>query len=155
MPSGGPATFDELDRRLDLRQKDPFAMVQPMTREGCVVRLSDSISYVGRDLEDAILLGFVSRDEIPDDVAGTLGSTCGTIVYGLVDDLIRTSRESSGLVAFSKEKGEALIALKNFNRERIYYNPEIKRDQTKLKRLFGIFSTCSQTTSKNREALPS
>ena len=29
----------------------------PMTLEGCVVRISDIIGYIGRDIEDAIQLG--------------------------------------------------------------------------------------------------
>jgi dGTPase len=137
--SEGPADFSELDRRISLRTEDPIAMVAPMTREGCVVRLSDSISYVGRDLEDAILLGFVDRKEIPTKVSEVLGSTNGSIVYRLVDDLIKVSLDNPRLTAFSKETGEALTLLKNFNRQRIYYNPDIKRDQRKLKRLFEIF----------------
>jgi dGTPase len=138
-PDEGTADFAELDRRTARRLKDPGFMIAPMTREGCVVRLSDSISYVGRDLEDAILLGVVGRDEIPNSVRGVLGDTCGTIVYRLVDDLLKTSSPDPLLTAFSPAVGEALRDLKDFNRERIYYNPDVKRDRDKLKRLFTIF----------------
>ncbi|MDR2613643.1 MAG: HD domain-containing protein [Deltaproteobacteria bacterium] len=138
-PEGGTADFAELDRRAATRQADPAAMVAPMTREGCVVRLSDSISYVGRDLEDAIMLGVLRREDIPREVAGALGVTNGTIVYRLVEDLIATSAGDPGLTAFSPEVGSALKALKDFNREAIYYNPSVKRDKGKLRRLFRIF----------------
>jgi dGTPase len=136
---GGKSDFEELDERIALRLKDPSAMVAPMTREGCVVRLSDSISYVGRDLEDAILLGFVDRRDVPDEVVRLLGSTNGSIVYNLVKDLIEVSQKNQNITAFSPLIGDALTLLKNFNRERIYYNPDVKRDQRKLKRLFEIF----------------
>jgi dGTPase len=139
MPTYDPNTFQELDRRIKLRSEDPSAMLPPLTREGCVVRLSDSISYVGRDLEDAILLGYINRTDIPSEIVNTLGSTNGTIVYKLVEDLIKTSQNDPSLTAFSKEIGETLTKLKNFNREHIYYNPKIKKDQEKLKRLFSIF----------------
>ena len=32
----------------------------PMTLEGCVVRISDIIGYLGRDIEDAVRLGLFS-----------------------------------------------------------------------------------------------
>jgi dGTPase len=138
-PSVGTADFAELDRRKAIRQDDPAFMIPPMTREGCVVRLSDSISYVGRDLEDAVLLGVVGRNEIPQEVSETLGDTCGSIVYSLVRDLLETSAGDPGLTAFSPKVGSALNALKDFNRARIYYNESVKRDRDKLKRLFRIF----------------
>ena len=34
----------------------------PATWEGCVVKLSDKIAYVGRDIEDAIQLGFIDEE---------------------------------------------------------------------------------------------
>ena len=37
----------------------------PTTLEGCVVRLADRIAYLPTDLEDAILLSVISRDQIP------------------------------------------------------------------------------------------
>ena len=38
----------------------------PMTLEGCVVRISDIIGYIGRDIEDAIALGKIKREDIPE-----------------------------------------------------------------------------------------
>ena len=36
-----------------------------MTLEGCVVRISDIIGYIGRDIEDAINIGVLKREDIP------------------------------------------------------------------------------------------
>ena len=46
-----------------------------MTLEGCVVRISDIIGYIGRDIEDAINLGLFNRSDIPKEIrlAGTDG----------------------------------------------------------------------------------
>ncbi|MDR1487770.1 MAG: HD domain-containing protein [Deltaproteobacteria bacterium] len=131
-------TFEELDRRIALRLEDPNAMVQPMTREGCLVRLCDTISYVGRDLEDAIEIGLIERRVLPKDVAAVLGSTNGEIVYRLVQDLIKHSLQDPDKVAFSPEIAGALIELKNFNREHIYFNPKIKTQAPKLQRLYSL-----------------
>lgn len=136
----GPPGFDEFDRRLALRHQDPLAHVFPMSREGCLVRLCDSISYVGRDLEDAIEVGLVDRRELPESIVSTLGDTNGKIVYRLVDDLRRNclDHRPEGLVAFSPGVAEALTALKNFNRQYIYSNPAIKTEAPKIERLYGL-----------------
>ncbi|MDR1084797.1 MAG: HD domain-containing protein [Deltaproteobacteria bacterium] len=134
----GPATFAEFDRRLALRSLNPSALVSPMTREGCVVRLADSISYVGRDLEDAVELGIISRADLPADISRILGSTNGTIVYRLVEDLLRHSAGDPAKVAFSPEMAQALLHLKNFNRKHIYYNARIKQQTPKIQKLYEI-----------------
>jgi len=103
---------------------DPVRLV-PMTLEGCVVRFSDTISYVGRDIEDAIRLGLIRRSDLPEACVRQLGNTNGTIVYNLVTDVITNSLDK-GYVAFSGEASEALSLLKRFNYERIYTNPTFK-----------------------------
>jgi dGTPase len=41
------------------------AKLIPMTLEGCVMRLSDIIAYIGRDVEDAITVGLIERSDLP------------------------------------------------------------------------------------------
>jgi dGTPase len=134
-PMGEP-TFEELDRRLAIRAQNPQALINPMTREGCVVRLADSISYVGRDLEDAIEIGLVRRQDLPSEISQILGSTNGHIVYRLVDDLLQTCLNDPSKVAFSPAVGRALLDLKTFNRANIYYNPQVKSETPKIRRLY-------------------
>ncbi len=134
----GPATWEEFDRRVARRREDPAAHVFPMSAEGCLVRLCDSVSYVGRDLEDAIEVGLVDRRDLPESIVETLGDTNGKIIYRLVDDLRRNCLENPGLVAFSAPVAEALKALKDFNRTRIYRHPDVRREAPKIKRLYGI-----------------
>jgi dGTPase len=107
-----------------------------MTLEGCVVRLADTISYVGRDLEDAITLNLLRREELPALVRQRLGSTNGAIVYSLVADLITHSFEKN-YVGYSPEVGEVLKTLRDFNYERIYNNPRIKEETPKIEGLFA------------------
>lgn len=127
-------TFADLDREMELKNNDPSANLTPMTLEGCVVRLADTISYIGRDIEDAIRLNLISRDEIPLNCATLLGTTNGAIVYNLVEDVIKNSMERDG-VGFSREVSETLRELKSFNYERIYQNPKIKGEVGKIGRL--------------------
>ena len=129
--------FGRLDREMIRKGEDPESSLRPMTLEGCVVRLADTIAYIGRDLEDAIRLGLVKREEIPPGAARVLGTTNGTIVYRLVEDLIASSWQRDG-VGYSDQVAEALLDLKNFSRERIYSNPKIKGHAPKIRNLFKL-----------------
>jgi dGTPase len=127
-------TFAHLEEEMLLKLADPAISLKPMTLEGCVVRLADTISYIGRDLEDAISLKLVRREDLPPLVVERLGRTNGKIVYSLVTDLIRTSFNKN-YVAYSPEVGQALKSLKDFNYERIYNNPRIKAETPKIEAL--------------------
>ena len=91
----------------------------PMTLEGCVVRISDVIGYIGRDIEDAIVLGLFERSEIPKDVVEVLGNTNSDIMNTLILDVIENSL-GKPYIALSKKVYKALFHLKKFNGERIY-----------------------------------
>ena len=64
----------------------------PMTLEGCVVKLCDVISYAGRDLEDAIRLNFIKREDIPVSITRIIGDNNRDIVNNLVCDVIKNSK---------------------------------------------------------------
>jgi dGTPase len=119
-------TFAAFDAKLAVKSDHPQEELAPMTLEGCVVRFADTISYIGRDIEDAIELRIISRDELPESCRRMLGSTNGTIVYRLVTDLVANGIEGDR-IRFSPEIAESLARLKKFNYERIYRNPAIKR----------------------------
>ncbi len=128
-------TFDDLDREMKAQSDDPDFPLIPTTLEGCVVRLCDVISYVGRDFEDAIQLNLITREELPPRVREGLGATNGAMVYTLVDDLIRNSLERDA-IGFGARVSGLLGEFLDFNRERIYYNPKIKTEREKIRRLY-------------------
>lgn len=134
--------FAALDREMAIKSKETLTPLVPMSLEGCVVRLSDTIAYIGRDIEDAIELELIDRAEIPKDCGGKLGISNGTIIYTLVTDLVAHSRhvrEAEGpqdrerdYIGFSAAVAEAMLELKKFNYERIYRNPAFKPDYDKI-----------------------
>lgn len=94
----------------------------PYTWEACVVKISDKISYIGRDIEDAVALGIL--DEHLDKLYELLGYTGGTInntviINNLIYDLCENSSPEKGL-CFSKEALELMNKIKKFNYEYIY-----------------------------------
>ena len=129
-------TFVDHDTELDRKRAGAGPELVSMTLEGCVVRFSDTISYIGRDIEDAIRLDLIRRSDLPAECVRELGDTNGSIVYALVTDVIQNScgRDS---VAFSPRISAALFRLKRFNYERIYANPVIKRDVGLIEQLFA------------------
>ncbi len=147
-------TFERLEEEIRLKMADPDIPLKPMTLEGCVVRLADTISYIGRDLEDAITLNLVRRDDLPAVVQERLGRTNGAIVYSLVSDLIVHSYQKN-YVGYSPEVGQALKILRDFNYARIYNNPRIKEETGKIEELCSaLFARLLQDVQEKRLASP-
>ncbi|MBU1234301.1 MAG: HD domain-containing protein, partial [Proteobacteria bacterium] len=126
--------FETLDQELEKKKLDPKFKLAPMTLEGCVVRMADTVAYIGRDIEDAILLGLIDRKNIPGACQKQLGSTNGEIVYTLVTDLIANSyipssaEKEKGYIGFSDQVAILLKELKDFNYTNIYLHPRTKKN---------------------------
>ena len=147
-------TFETLEKEMTAKKAGPATMLIPMTLEGCVARMADTISYIGRDIEDAIRLDMIKRSDLPKECVYILGNTNGTIVYQLVTDIINNSFQNS-FIAFSPEVSEALKRLKDFNLEHIYMNPKIKTHTATIKKLFEILFAqyCYDIETKNRSSV--
>jgi len=111
------------------------AHIVPATLEGCVVRMSDAISYVGQDFEDAIRIGILKRGELPEGVKKELGESNTAIINSLVTDVIINSYNRDEII-YSSNIAERVFELKQFNNERIYKNPRLKGKKTKLRAYF-------------------
>ena len=92
---------------------------RPMTLEGCVVRISDIIGYIGRDIEDAIMIGKIKREEIPTEISSVLGTTNKEIVNTIILDIIKNSMNKP-YIKLSDDVYKALFSLKKFNYKHIY-----------------------------------
>lgn len=93
--------------------------IRPMTLEGCVVRISDVIGYVGKDLEDAIRLKIINKEDVPSDITNVLGKDNAQIVNTLVLDIIHNSIDKP-YIKLSDRVYEALKKLMDFNYKNIY-----------------------------------
>ncbi len=131
----------------DFKVKDLEALKErthyPSTWEGTVVRMADKISYLGRDIEDAIQLHIIKEDDIPAEGSRIVGTTNSQIINTLVDDIINTSNKT-GKIGFSDNVYEALLILKDFNYKNIYFSPILaghnKYFERILKLLFGYLN---------------
>lgn len=121
----------------DFRNIKTRAGLRPSTWEGCVVRFSDQIAYLGRDYEDAVRLGIVRKDSAPVICRNVLGSTNSEIINTLVEDVIETSQKE-GCIAFSQEVYDAMREMSAFNYSCIYRSPLLMDYEKYFKRLIVL-----------------
>ena len=108
---------------IDLYEYEHPNQYAPYTWEGCVVKIADKLSYLGRDIEDAITLGILDKKlkelhevlKLYKDVK--INNT--VILNMFIKDLCENSSLENGL-CFSDEKFEMLNNLKEFNYKNIY-----------------------------------
>ena len=117
------------DEYIDLNSYSKPNQYAPYTWEGCVVKIADKISYLGRDIEDAITLGIL--DEHLDDLYKILNKNKSevinntVIINSLIYDLCNNSSPEKGL-CFSEEIFELIKEIKDFNYKYIYLSERLK-----------------------------
>ena len=107
----------------------------PATLEGCVVRMCDSVAYVGQDIEDAVRMGILEKDSIPREVVEVLGDSNSRIINSLVSDILDSSLDADE-IRLSVGVGRAFRRLREFNYERIYSHPEIRKEKKRIENAF-------------------
>lgn len=126
----------------------------PMTLEGCVVRISDMIAYLGRDIEDAIRLGIIKKENIPEEIKNTLGSTNSEIINTIITDIINNSYNQNYL-KLSPHIYESIKKLKAFNYQNIYSKAlsieELEDIKEKFNTLFNKY--LNDLNNNNKESL--
>ena len=118
----------------------------PYTWEGCVVKIADKISYLGRDIEDAITLGIL--DEKLEELYKILKQkeviNNTVIINHLIGDLRENSSPEKGL-CFSEGTFKMLKEIKEFNYKYIYKAERLKPSA----RYFNIIINEIYSTIKN------
>lgn len=127
-------TKDDFLRDYERTYKDKNTSFQliPMTLEGCVVRISDLIAYLGRDIDDAIRMKLLTWEDVPNNITSVLGKSNKDIVNSIVTDVINNSL-GKNYIKLSNEVFEAIKNLKDFNYKNIYYKAYTEEEKQKLK----------------------
>jgi dGTPase len=116
------------DAYLDLNSIDEPNKYAPFTWEGCIVKIADKISYLGRDIEDAILLGVLTYGQIRElrkIVKVDLKEINNTIlIHNLIIDLCQNSTPAKG-ICLSDEYLDLINQIKKFNYANIYFHERI------------------------------
>lgn len=138
-------TYEEFIDEYNLSYKDKNVELIPMTLEGCVVRISDLIAYIGKDVEDAIRLGIIKSDDIPKSITDVLGNNNKEIVNTIILDVINNSVLPDNTVKYIKLSDKvyhAISDLKDFNYKYIYARANSKDDIKRYEEMFDfLFET--------------
>ncbi|MEF9877305.1 MAG: HD domain-containing protein [Gordonibacter sp.] len=111
--------FEALDGLVEActAEENTIKCLRPSTLEGCVVRVSDMIAYVGKDRQDALDMGVLSS-YAPFDSA-VMGKTNAAIINNLTVDIVNNSY-GTDRIALSPEMFDDLKRAKKQNYELIY-----------------------------------
>ncbi len=129
MPSDN-LSFEALDRRIAecVEEQRKVKKLVPSTLEGCVVRIADIISYLGKDRQDA------SRAKIPIDngMEGLNGELINNIIVSIVENSYGES-----YLSISDEEYAKVQKAKDDNNKLIYKRDEVQKRYTPLAPMFN------------------
>jgi dGTPase len=116
---GDTADFAALDELVEACNADERTIktLRPSTLEGCVVRVSDMIAYVGKDRADALDMGVIDSLDVFDSTV--IGRDNARIINNLTVDLVNSSY-GTDRIALSEEVFADLKLAKRQNYELIY-----------------------------------
>ena len=121
----------------------------PMTLEACVVRISDIIGYIGRDLEDAIIKNIIKRSDIPKTITNNLGNNNKDIINSIILDIINNSYDKN-YIKLSNKMYDSLNMLIRFNYENIYNKANTKDQIKEYELMFNtVFDKCMYILKNN------
>lgn len=108
----------------EIKNRDDAGL--PATLEGCIVRLIDKVAYCGKDIEDAIAAEVIKESDVPDDISIKLGKTNGKIIGSFLESIIEESYNKD-YIAISREYGDLMHSLIDFNKKHIYHSDKSER----------------------------
>lgn len=139
---------------IDLNEYTIPNQYAPYTWEACVVKIADKISYLGRDIEDAITLGIL--DEKLEELYKILQYNSNEVINNaviinyLIRDLCENSSVEKGL-CFSEETFKMIKEIKAFNYKNIYKADRIKPSVRYFNILiYEIFYTLKNTYEQGK-----
>ena len=122
-PISGFDEFDSIVESCYVAEKN-IAHLVPSTLEGCVVRISDIIAYLGRDRQDALRANLLSTDsELGDDGIGKANSE---MINNLMVNIIENSYAKPYLM-LDEEHYNGLRNAKRATYSQIYHNENVTR----------------------------
>lgn len=119
-------SFEEFYKQIEacyIDKKNVRKLV-PATLEGCVMRISDIIAYLGKDRQDAERAHIIENSEFAEGVIGTYNAE---IINNLIVNIVENSY-GKPYIKMDAEHFEALKKAKNDNYELIYANNKVKED---------------------------
>jgi len=139
---------------LRLEGVDPktWSLTHPVTWEGCSVRMSDRVAYLGRDVEDAVEAGIIEERAVPPSVRADLGTRNGEIIEAFVVDIISNSTPDRG-ISLSDAKYDLMKELFRFSLRSIYNHERLLEYREYSHRILRVIFDYLVELDNNRERL--
>lgn len=122
------------------------------TLEGQIVRISDIISYVNHDLDDAIRGKILRPEDIPQELVDYFGKTNSQRISFMVHDVINSTIEKDyAYISLSEQTEHMLEKLRDFLKISVYHSQIVKRESDKAK---FIIEFLFEYFTKNYKEIP-
>ena len=115
--------FDENVEACYTKGKEANERLIPSTLEGCVVRISDIIAYIGKDRQDAVIAKIIDEDF--SFTSDYIGSRNAEMINNLIVDIVNHSY-GKDYIRLSESAFRDLRIAKNENYTHIYRNEAIE-----------------------------
>lgn len=131
-------TFDNEIRECTQDGDVAIKKLVPMTLEGCVVRISDMIAYLGKDRQDAVKSGLLNEEfHFNSDI---IGGENASIINNISVDIIENSY-GKDYILLSEDVYSDLARAKRENFQYIYHNDKVSANYEVIKLMFEAVYT--------------
>ncbi len=140
--------FSDFDKKFEncYIKKDASSKLIPSTLEGCVVRISDIIAYLGKDRQDASIVGYEPDEKLYRN--GKIGTFNAQMINNLIVNIIENSY-GKNYIALDANYFEDLKTAKEENYKFIYLNNAVKKFLPHIESIFEkIYIKCLSDLDK-------
>ena len=147
-------SFEDFDKLIEgcYHDKKNVRKLIPSTLEGCVMRISDIIAYLGKDRQDAERAHIISNREFD---TGTLGTYNAEIINNLIVNIVENSYDKP-YIKMDEDHFEALKKAKADNYEMIYRKDAVEEtlNVTVKPMMEEIYDKLLSDLEQNRRSSP-
>ncbi|MDH4379043.1 MAG: deoxyguanosinetriphosphate triphosphohydrolase [Vampirovibrionales bacterium] len=135
--------------------EDQLSTNPPRSLEGQLVKITDRMTYLHHDVEDATRAGLMAEDHLPEDLCAVLGKRRNERLDVMMLDLVATTQalwqQGERTVALSLPIETAMNRLRKWMFDHVYLSPKQQAQQVKVQRvLTGLYDWYSS----HPESLP-
>ena len=123
---------------------------KPKTLEGKAVSLADRIAYINHDIDDAIVSGFITKDDLPKDAVKLLGDSSSKRINTMIKSILKAS-EGKPVVQMEDHIQNATDELRTFLFNRVYNDGRIYQEEMRADKMI---SALYEHYKKHTDELP-
>lgn len=101
---------------------------QPKTLEGRIVRTADRIAYLCHDYDDSIRAGFLTPEDLPEQVRKRFGLNTSQMITSMVSDMIMESMGKDDIL-MSDKISETMDVFREFMFRKVYRSEALSRER--------------------------